>query len=156
MEPLTIRPAQPEDLPAIRAMFRDTVLRICGQDYLPAQTEAWAQSADEPALWAQRLESQYFTLALHGRKPAGFASLRPDGYLDLLYVHADHQRQGIASALMETLTAQARRLGLGLLSADVSITARPFFERRGFEVVSANRKLLRGQTFLNYRMELRL
>ncbi|MDX2282537.1 MAG: GNAT family N-acetyltransferase [Bacteroidia bacterium] len=156
MEALTIRPAQPADLPAIRALFRDTVLRICRRDYLPAQTEAWAQSADEPDLWVHRLESQHFLLALVGGEPAGFASLTPGGYIDLLYVHADRQGQGTASALMDALMALAQRLGLQVLSADVSITARPFFGRRGFGVVSANRKLLRGQTFLNYRMERRL
>ena len=40
-----------------------------------------------------------------------------------------------------------------LLTANVSITARPFFEQRGYRVVREQRILRRGVWLSNYRME---
>jgi len=39
------------------------------------------------------------------------------------------------------------------MSAEVSITARPFFERRGFCVVREMQTEVRGVTLVNYLME---
>jgi putative acetyltransferase len=63
---------------------------------------------------------------------------------------------GVASALLATLEAEARRHGVALLTAEASITSRPFFEASGFEVVTPQIVTARGQDFLNYRMSKRL
>jgi putative acetyltransferase len=73
-----------------------------------------------------------------------------------MYVHPEHEGRGIASALLTCLEAAARRGGLVRLFTEASITARPFFERRGFKVLNAQLVELRGEEFKNYRMEKRL
>ena len=42
--------------------------------------------------------------------------------------------------------------GVTCLSTEASITAQPFFAKRGFETVAAQDVEYRGQTFRNYRM----
>ena len=56
-------------------------------------------------------------------------------YFDFLYVHKDYQRQGIADNLYTEIQAKAIKQGTTLLTADVSITARPFFEKKGFKII---------------------
>ena len=60
----------------------------------------------------------------------GFAELEGDGHLDTLYVHHEHQGRGIASALLDRIEAEARRLGMARLYTEASITAQPFFRAR--------------------------
>jgi putative acetyltransferase len=54
------------------------------------------------------------------------------------------------------VVAEARRVGLVRLFTEASITARPFFEARGFTVLAPQVVTLRGVEFVNYRMELLL
>jgi len=86
----------------------------------------------------------------------GFADLAPCGRLDMMYVHPAHQRIGVATVLLESVEAAARAQRLGHLFTDASITARPFFERRGFSIAWPQQVTARGQSFTNFRMQKRL
>jgi putative acetyltransferase len=83
---------------------------------------------------------------------AGFAELEATGHIDRFFVSADHQGLGIGRALLDAIEAEARRIGLPRLDADVSLTALPFFERRGFQTVAAQVVTLRGVAFRNVRL----
>ena len=74
----------------------------------------------------------------------------PDGYLDLLYVRPACQGRGIGAALCDALEGL---YPVGRLTVHASRTARPFFERRGWRVVRAQRVERRGQTLENFVME---
>ena len=84
---------------------------------------------------------------------AGFADLEADGHIDALFVDPDFQGTGIARRLLAQIETQARAQGLKRLTVEASITARTVFERCGFSVLAAQTVHLRGQDFLNYRME---
>jgi N-acetylglutamate synthase-like GNAT family acetyltransferase len=67
-------------------------------------------------------------------------------------VHADHQSEGIATALLQQLEKDALAQGISSLWTEASITAQPFFAKRGFETIAAREVEYEGQTFRNYRM----
>ena len=79
-----------------------------------------------------------------------------DGHLDMLYVHPDFQRSGVASRLLRPLEASAEAHGLVRLFTEASTAAKPFFERRGFRVILAQVVSRHGQALANFRMERRL
>ena len=82
----------------------------------------------------------------------GFADL--DGrYLDRLYVHKEHQRQGVATALAQALEGQAAAQGQVRMTTHASITARPFFEKRGYRVVKEQQVERKGVLLTNFVME---
>ena len=83
----------------------------------------------------------------------GFAELEGDGHVDTLYVHHGFQGRRIASRLLARIEAEARRLELSRLYTEASITAEPFFRRRGFLVVRPQLVEVRGRTFRNFVME---
>ena len=83
----------------------------------------------------------------------GFAELEGDGHVDTLYVHHQYQGCGIASALLDRIEAEARSLGLRRLYTEASITAEPFFRRRGFSMVRLQDVEVRGHTFRNFVMD---
>ena len=72
------------------------------------------------------------------------------GYLDRLYVHRDFQGRGVATALCDALEAQTPA---PRYTTHASITARPFFESRGYRVTRAQQVERRGVWMTNFVME---
>lgn len=134
------------------ALFRATVRSINRRDYSQAQVEAWAPDSLDRAAWAARLARNETWVALLADEVAGFAELEEGGRLHALFVHKDHQRRGVARALLAKAEASARGRKLPALTTEASITARPCFEAAGFMVEVEQKVELRGQTFVNYRM----
>lgn len=153
---ITIRPYRAADLEPLLTLFARSVREVASRDYNPAQIEAWARPSPDREAWAARLGGKPTLVAERDGVIAGFSDLEPDGHIDMMFVHPEHQGVGVASALLTQIEAMARNQGIDRLFTEASITARPFFERRGFRVVTAQHIERRGQTFRNYKMERRL
>jgi putative acetyltransferase len=76
-----------------------------------------------------------------------------DGYIDHFFVSGDHARRGVGRLLMNRIHERAEELELRALRSDVSLTAQPFFERFGFQVVESRVVVIRGVELANARME---
>ena len=147
---MTIRAYRPPDLPEITELFYDTVHTVNAGDYTAEQLDAWADGSPDLAEWSRTLLEHTALVAVEGETLVGFGDMDRSGYLDRLYVHKDFQRRGIASALCDALEAavEAERI-----VTHASITARPFFESRGYQMVRERQVVRRGVTMTNYRME---
>lgn len=126
-----LRPFLPVDVPVCAAIFEASVSELTGDDYTEAQQEAWIAALEETDL-AERLGKQLTLIATLGDAPVGFASLKDNTHIDLLYVHPAAVRQGVATSLCDALEKLAGARGADKLTADVSDTAQPFFARRGY------------------------
>jgi putative acetyltransferase len=147
-----IRTTTPADLDAIRQLFYDTVTQVNSRDYEPEQIEAWAAGSEKKEDWTQKMEEQYFLVAEAGDTIVGFCSLTRLGQLDFLYVHKDFQGMGIATKLLDTVIKIAEQMDMEVITSDVSITARPFFEKRGFQLMASQRVNLGGVLLFNFKM----
>jgi putative acetyltransferase len=146
-----IRPYAPEDLDAAIEVFLRAIRETCAAHYDARQIAAWAQA--DRAEWSARRLAKPTWVAVSAGTIAGFADLEWDGHLDMMFVHPAHQRAGVATALLRQIERAAHEQGIARIHTDASITARPFFERHGFRVVSAQSVSVRGQSFANFRME---
>ena len=136
-------------------LFFNTVRHVNIRDYSPSQVAAWAPENQDKAAWRQRIQSMNPIICEHQQKILGYAGLLPSGHIDHFYVHHQFQRQGIGSRIFASIEDVAKRLGLGELTSDVSISARPFFESKGFEVVDRQEVHLGEQALTNFRMRRR-
>ncbi len=135
------------------AVFRASVHGIARRDYTAAQVGAWAPETIDRVAWAQRFDRHRVWVAEDTAGTlGGFIQLADDGCVDMLYVHPAFAGQGVATALLAQAEAAARRLGNKCLLTAASITARPFFERRGFRMIAPQTVQLRGLLFRNFRM----
>jgi putative acetyltransferase len=146
-----VRAYRPEDRDAVINIFVRAIRESAIRDYSPAQTEAWS-GVDRIAGWSD-VGDRFTWVAVVDELVVGFTDLERSGHLDRMYVHPEHEGRGIASALLTCLEAAARHQGLTRLFTEASITARPFFERRGFKVLTAQVVEYRGEKFTNFRME---
>ena len=149
---INLRPARRDDLSEIQALFVDTIRSTCKNDYSQEQIMAWTSSVENKVRWTAAVDQQFFLVAEKENRIIGFASLKNGDYLDFMYVHQACLRQGIADRLYTALENESKRLGCTFIVADVSKTARPFFESKGFKVLKVNQHLIRGVEIINYRM----
>ena len=146
MAVMEIRPVTRADLPAIRDLFLRSVQEVAIRDYTPSQCAAWTAGADKPG-WAERFLATWTIDAFCEDQLAGFANLESPTQLDCFYVHPDFQRQGVGTALLNAIVAQARSQGAVFLQSDISLTAEPFFRRQGWKAVRRN-QVCRGDQVL--------
>ena len=73
-----------------------------------------------------------------------------------MFIHKDWQRKGIASALLSEMESYAGGRGAGEIISEVSITARPFFERQGYTVRKQQRARANRLELTNFVMTKKL
>jgi len=155
MMPITIRRYRSGDATALWGVYFSAIHQVAAADYSPEQISAWApesvDSADQ-AKWAERMFGISPFVAERDGEIVGYADVQPNGYIDHFFVAGGAARQGVGSHLMEHLHAAATSAGLEVLFSDVSVTAKPFFERWGFVVERQQRIVVRGVGLTNFRM----
>ncbi len=145
---MIIRKYSGSDLDEIARLFYDTVHSVNAADYTPAQLDAWATGSIDKLGWDRSFREHTSLVAVADGEIAGFADIDCAGYLDRLYVHKDYQRQGIATALCDRLEQSVS----GDIVTHASITAKPFFERRGYEMIKEQQVERNGVLLENYVM----
>lgn len=66
----------------------------------------------------------------------GFGDIDETVYLDRLFVHKDYQKHGIVTSLCDELEKQVTG---HRITVHATITAKPFFEKRGISFYKNNR-----------------
>ncbi|MET3027145.1 GNAT family N-acetyltransferase [Flavobacterium sp. UW10123] len=141
------------DLPEMQELFVQTIRSVCKDDYNAAQIEVWTSGAENMERWVEVIKNQFVLLAVIENKISGFGTLKDGNYIDFFYIHKDFQRQGIADKLLTELEIEAKSQHSKIITSDVSITAKPFFEKKGFAVKAEQRNIRLGVELINYKME---
>jgi len=153
---MQIRRYKTGDEHEIAQLFYDTVHRVNCRDYTQQQLDKWAPPKRDIEQWLERLlETNPFVAECEG-VVVGFAELEPNGHIGRFYCHHEWQRRGVGTLLYQAIEREAVKLDLSRVYAEVSITAKPFFCSRGFEVVRQQEAVLDGVPLTNYLMEKRL
>jgi len=71
----------------------------------------------------------------------------------MMFVHPGWQGLGVASRLLRRVEEAACALGVHRIYTEASITARPFFLRRGFHLLRSQVVEKRGERLDNFLME---
>lgn len=155
---MILRRYQPSDCEEMARLFYETVHTVNARDYREEQLNVWASGKIDLEKWDQSFRAHYSLAAVEDERPEetkilGFGDMDETGYLDRLYVHKDHQREGIASALCDQLEGYAWEKKAEKIVTHASITARPFFEKRGYRVVREQQVSRHGILLTNYVME---
>ena len=138
------------DCPAMAALFQETIRTVNAADYAPEQLDAWAGGEVDLPAWDRSFRAHLTLVAEEAGEIIGFADMDASGYLDRLYVHPSHLRQGVATALCDALEAA---VDAPRFVAHASLTARPFFLARGYQEVHRQTVERLGVKMDNFVME---
>lgn len=145
---MNLRAYQQSDCESLAELFYHTVHIINAKDYTKEQLDVWAARQVDLEKWNQSLQEHYSIVAVENGVIAGFGDIDKTGYLDRLFVHADNQGKGIATAICEQLEQVVK----GNITTHASITAKPFFEKRGYKVVEEQQAERQGIYLTNFVM----
>jgi putative acetyltransferase len=148
-----LRPFLPADTPMLAAIFVASVQELTGDDYGEAQQEAWVAVVDDEEGFAKKLASQLTLIATLEGSPVGFASLKDNAEIDMLYVHPSAAGQGVGTLLCDALEKLAGARGAKNLVVDASDTAVEFFRKRGYAAQQRNSVSLNGEWLANTTMK---
>lgn len=150
---ITVRSYRSDDAEATHDLFVAAIMEIASADYSQEQTTAWAKPEHRDLVqWDAAMRRRDSIVAVIEGTVVGFSDVSLEGYIDMMFVSPRHTRRGVASALLAFLEDQAANLSLRELSANVSVTARPFFERNGFVVEAQQYPVTGGVQMTNFRM----
>jgi putative acetyltransferase len=150
---IKVRLFEAADAEQVAQLFHETVREVNVRDYSIAQVQAWAPDDINFRNWAKVCSSRFTYVADDQGVIAGFGELEPNGHIDCFYCHKNYQGCGVGRQIYRAIEAKALELSITRLFAEVSITAKPFFQRMGFSVVKQQEVVRRGETFVNYVME---
>lgn len=139
-----------EDCKEIVDLFYQTVHNINIQDYTKEQVDAWANKNININIWHQSLVKNYCLVAIKNDLIVGFGDINQTGYLDHLYIHKDFQNQGIATKICNKLE---KKFPVSKITTQASITAKPFFLKRGYQVIKEQQIVKNNVILTNYIME---
>lgn len=146
---MTIRTYKPDDCREMAELFYQTVHTVNAADYSPEQLDVWATGQVDLESWNRSFLEHHTLVAMDDDTITGFGDMDETGYLDRLYVHKDYQHQGIASAICDRLEETAP----AIITTHASITARPFFEKRGYVVIKEQQVERQGILLTNFVMQ---
>ncbi|PFA17662.1 GNAT family N-acetyltransferase [Bacillus cereus] len=140
------------DTEEIVSLFYETIHSINVKDYSQIELDVWAPKEEKESKinsWKVSLSQNVSFVAKVHHKIVG---LTHQGHLDRLYVHKDYQGKGIATALVDKIESEAKKLNLLEIDTDASITAKPFFEHKGYKIVCSQTVERKGVKLTNFKM----
>lgn len=151
---IKIREYRSGDAEALANIYYNTIHKVNIQHYTLEQVNVWApETSLDGNRWIKKFEKTKPFIAIADDLIVGFAEFEPDGHIDCFYCHHNWIGCGVGSALMSAIHEKATNWKIKHIFAEVSITAKPFFEKQGFTVTKEQTVIKNGVQFINYRME---
>ena len=145
---MMIREYQTADCKELADLFYNTVHTVNAKDYTKEQLDVWATGEVDSKKWNQLFQEHFSIVAVENGMIVGFGDIDKTGYLDHLLIHSDYQGKGIATAICNQLESAVQEN----IVAHVSITAKTFFEKRGYKIVKEQRVERQGVSLTNFVM----
>lgn len=146
---MVIRKYRSSDFKEIIELFYNTVHTVNAKDYTKEQLDVWATGKVELEKWDKSFQEHFTVVAVDEEIIVGFGDIDKTGYLDRLYVHHDYQKKGVATAICNEL----EKVVQSNITTYASITAKPFFEKRGYKVIKEQKVERQGVFLTNFCME---
>lgn len=147
---MVIREYKSSDCKEVSELFYNTVHVINAKDYTKEQLDVWATNEIDLEKFNKSLIEHYSLVAVENKIIIGFGDIDKTGYLDRLFVHKDYQNRGVATSICNRLEQKILK---GKVVTHSSITAKPFFEKRGYKVIKEKQVERKGLFLTNYIME---
>jgi len=151
-----LRPYLASDTPMLAQIFVAAIQELTGDDYSEAQQQAWAAAAEDEDAFGNKLAGELTLIATLQNSPVGFASLKGNETIDMVYVHPSVAGQGVGAMLVDALEKLAGARGAKTLSVDASDTALDFFRKRGYVAKQRNSVPRHGEWLANTTMQKQL
>jgi len=152
---MIIRRALLDDIPSMQKLYIETIKEVNRHDYTLKQIEDWASCGIDKKRWLFLFDEFNFFVCIIKSEVTGFTSINSEGFIHTMFVSKDFQRQGVGQYLLNYLFSIGDQKDIKTYTAEVSITAKLFFERNGFKVIKEQMAQANKLRLKNFVMEKR-
>lgn len=129
------RIATPQDAEAAVRVLRRSITELCVPDHRndPATIQQWLENktVENFRAWLASKNNFCVVTELDGHVN-GVGMINRSGEIQLCYLAPESQGRGVGSAILAALENEARAWGLKKLRLESTVSARAFYERRGY------------------------
>jgi GNAT superfamily N-acetyltransferase len=140
---VVVRQALSTDAVAATEVLRRSISVLCTADHRndPLRLNAWLQNktVSNVTAWIDS-PNNYCVVACLDDAVCGFSAMTLKGEIMLCYVDPPARFRGVSSAMLRALETKARLLGLAEVHLDGTVTARRFYEDRGYVAVGGTKQ----------------
>ena len=132
---LTVRRAVDSDAVSACDVLRKSILELCQADHEgdALRIKAWLDNKTPENVRAWIASEQCFSVVVvRDAEIVGFGLISRDGEVRLCYVHPEARFQGASTLMLAALEERASLWGLSTVVLTSSLTARRFYESRGY------------------------
>ncbi|MFC7292035.1 GNAT family N-acetyltransferase [Hirschia litorea] len=147
---IEILPSENADLDSVGQLIFDSIHGLAHTHYSKEQLQAWAPEPYAGDAAKMRFAGQILFTASDDSGLAAIMSLTSNAHLDFAYTHPRCSGKGAASQTYSTLETYALAHDVQAITSDVSLVARPFFEKRGFKILAQNLPVKNGVGLTNF------
>ncbi len=134
-------------------LIRETVHTINVGEYSQSQREIWSNHHIDQLAWWSTISQHIAYFTTINNKVVGYGEMTYSGELRQLYVHKNYQANHIATKIIERLESDAKNLGITHINTELNITAKPFFEKLGYQQCKQYQVTLCGIKLTNISMK---
>jgi GNAT superfamily N-acetyltransferase len=143
---VVVRLASVEDAPVVTDVLRRSISQLCAQDHQndPESLELWLKNKTVPTVRAWfELPKLFCVVACIDGVASGSAAMNAEGEVLLCYVDPAARFQGVSAAMLLALERQAQNRGLAEIRLSSTITAKRFYQERGYVAIGVPKEMFR-------------
>ena len=148
MSELQIRRAEPAEASIIGPLVQRAIRARNAADYDPAIIEMMCANFASDKFLERMAERDVFAAVKDGNIVGTVSFSPPRAKLYSLFIEPSVQRAGVGRRLVHHIEQHAKGLGCTDLQLSAAITARPFYERLGYDTVKFEERINDGSTWL--------
>ena len=146
---IKIRRFRVTDAIELARMHRETIRAVNRKDYNKKQIKVWAKASAKR--WRENSKNSIILIALDKNKLIGFIQLK-DSEVKALYVHKNYIGRNVGKNLFGSLEDIAYKNGIKKLKCMSTVTAKNFYNKRGFKTIRKTKFQIRNQKLPVYEM----
>ena len=123
--PYQFREATISDIEILKELYKETVLTINIKDYSLEEVRDWASCGENIPHWIELI----------------------------MFVHAKFQQKGVATFLLSEIEKYAINHQIEIITSEVSLTAKSFFESKGYYIQYEQKRLANQLCLTNFVMK---
>lgn len=142
---IEIKRAIQSDIPLMQRLFYQTVTFFGPGVFSRSEIEIYSKLSTDKEYWVKKIQEDYVYHAKLNGEILGSFALDRNGNIEYIFVHLNFHGSGIASKLYKKLEEVAIEKGIKTLSIKLNHMTLPFFEKKGFEIISKSVKVVGGE-----------
>ncbi|TSE11129.1 MULTISPECIES: GNAT family N-acetyltransferase [Aquimarina] len=139
-----------QDLPLMQRLFYQTVTTYGSMIFTKSEIKIYSRLATNKIYWQNKFEKDFIYNAKLNGEIVGSFSMDKKGNIEYIFVHMNYHGQGIASELYKSIEEIAIRSGITVLTTQINLLTRSFFEKKGFEIVKNAVQVVGGDEVITY------